>query len=298
MAATSLTVRCWETTLPATMTWPAKDCRAAVALLHPANDPSRNQFLFDQLAQVLPELGIAVLRYDRRRFPANRDVPYQLQLDDLGHALAVLAAEVGPVPTGLWGFSQGAWVALLAAAADPELAFLVVVGCSAVSPARQMRYGTGEQLRRAGFGADALTELAHLRLTYEDYERGRLTQDEAQAVIEALAGRPWFHLSWVPPKLPESPGWDDMDFDPSSAIRQLRCPVLAFYGDDEWIPVAESIGIWRSCIRDRDQLTICQLAGTTHHPTLREGRDVASISPEYTAILTSWLNDVVTSRNR
>lgn len=101
--------------------------------------------------------------YDRRAFAGGRDVPYQLQVDDLERALGVLASEVGPVPTGLWGFSQGAWVSLLAAAADRTLSFLILVGCSAVSPARQMRYGTAEQLRRAGFGPDAVAELNELR---------------------------------------------------------------------------------------------------------------------------------------
>jgi pimeloyl-ACP methyl ester carboxylesterase len=156
---TALFIGCQGTELPAILTRPAGPCRAAVILLHPADDPSLRQFLFEHLARVLPELGVAVLRYDRRTIGADRDVPYLLQVDDLNRGRDVLARELGSVPAGVWGFSQGAWVALLAAAADPALAFLMLVGCSAVSPARQMRYGTAEQLRRAGFGPQAIAEL-------------------------------------------------------------------------------------------------------------------------------------------
>ncbi len=296
MVETALFIGCQRTELPAILTRPAGSCRAAVILLHPADDPSRRQFLFEHLARVLPGLGVAVLRYDRRARAGDRDVPYLLQVDDLNRGREILAREVGSVPTGVWGFSQGAWVALLAAAADPTLAFLVLVGCSAVSPARQMRYGTAEQLRQAGFGTPAIAELGKLRTAYEDYERGHLSREQAQGVVGKFAGRPWFRLSWVPPMLPETPDWDDMDFDPAAAIRRICCPVLAFYGDDEWVPVAESIDVWRNCSPDPTQLAIHELPGTTHHPTLNGGREISAISPEYTARLTRWLNAVIATR--
>jgi len=267
-------------------------------LLHPADDGGRRQFLFEHLAGLLPGLGVAVLRYDRRAAAAGRDVPYLLQAEDLSHARDVLTTEIGPVPTGLWGFSQGAWVALLAAAAGPALAFLTLVGCSAVSPARQMRYGTAQQLRQAGFPPHAIDELSQLRAAYEDYQRGHLSREHAQQIIGQFADRPWFPLSWVPAVLPSTPDWDDMDFDPAAAIRQIRCPVLAFYGDDEWVPVAESIGVWQDCFPDPAVLSIHELPGTRHHPTLNGGRDVQAVSPEYTAELTGWLDAITHPRPR
>lgn len=293
MTESTLSIRSEGAALPAQLTLPAADCRGAVVLLHPAEEPGRDQFLFRHLARTLPDRGVAVLRYDRRAARGDKDVRYMVQADDLAQALRVLQSEVGPLPTGLWGFSQGAWVALLAAAADPSLAFLALVGCSAVSPARQMRYGTAQQLRRAGFGVEPLAELDRLRTAWEDYQRGHLSREAAQSVVDQLAGRPWFHLSWVPSTLPQEPSWDDMDFDPVAAISQIHCPVLAFYGEDEWVPVAESIGIWRSRFPEAARLTIQQLRGTEHYPTLRGGRTVAAISPDYTATLTSWLTAVL-----
>jgi uncharacterized protein len=279
--------------LPGVLTLPAGPARAGLVPLHPSNDRSHSQFLFEHLARLLPACGVAVLRYDRRPMGDGRDVPYQVQVDDLRSALDVLGGEIGPVPVGLWGFSQGAWIALLAAAGDPALAFLMLVGCSAVSPARQMRYGTAEQLRRGGFGADDLASLGQLRTAWERHQRGDLSRAHAQAVVDRYRDRAWFPLAWVPPVLPDGRAWDDMDFDPAVPISGLTCPVLAFYGDDEWIPVQESIKVWRSRFPDPAGLTIRELPGTTHYPTLAGSRDVQSVSPDYTAALTVWLDSVL-----
>ncbi len=184
---------------------------------------------------------------------------------------------------------------MLSAAADPSLAFLALVGCSAVSPARQMRYGTAQQLRRAGFGVEPLAELDRLRTVWEEYQRGHLSREAAQSVVDRLAGQSWFLLSWVPSALPSNTSWDDMDFDPAEAISQIRCPVLAFYGEDEWVPVPRASVSGRAAFSTPARLTIHELPGTEHHPTLQGGRTVASISPAYTAALIRWLNDVLGS---
>jgi pimeloyl-ACP methyl ester carboxylesterase len=147
-----------------------------------------------------------VLRYDRRAAEPGRDVPYAIQAEDLAHALQTLAQYTGPVPTGLWGFSQGASVALLAAARRTDVSFLVTVGCSAVSPARQMRYGTAQQLRRAGYGPNAVGGLDELRTAREAYHRGQLGRGQAQLIVDAHADRPWFELSRVPRVLPAARG--------------------------------------------------------------------------------------------
>lgn len=275
--------------LHATVTRPDGTAKGGVILLHPSNDGSRQQFLFEDLADRLPTLGITVLRYDRRAKTDDTDVPYEQQVADVQHALRWYREQVGPEPVGLWGFSQGAWIAMLSAAADPAIDFVVVVGGSAVSPAHQMRYGAAEQLRRAGYDSTALAELAELRLAWEGWQRGTVSREDAQAMINQLTDRPWFGLSWVPPVLPEDRSWADMDFDPAEPISALTCPVLAFYGEDEWIPVADSIEVWQSRITDPRQLTIHHLDGAGHHPTLHDGRTTEAISPVYTETMDRWV---------
>lgn len=100
VADKAVVIRCRDAQLAGVLTRPQGSCRAAVALVHPASDPSGRQFLFEHLAMVLPERGIAALRYDRRAWPPGRDVPYELQAEDLSHGLQLLAEEVGSVPAG------------------------------------------------------------------------------------------------------------------------------------------------------------------------------------------------------
>jgi len=295
MQEISLSVTSDGVSLPATLSIP-ESCPllGGVVPLHPADDPSRNQFLFRQLADILPQHGVAVLRFDRRAWPGGGDVPLEIQANDALAALQTLRlrADLRDAPVGLWGFSQGAWAAPLAASLSPEVAFLTLVASTGVSPARQMRYGTAEQVRRAGFGTEALTELAHLRITYEEYLRGHAERASTQELIDRLAQRPWFPLVYVPRNLPPPGSWKDMDFEPAAIFAGIHCPVLLFYGeDDEWIPIDESIEVWRRAAEagGNTNMTVVRLPGTSHHPTLDGGRDVGSISPLYTEHLLAWI---------
>ena len=99
----------------------------------------------------------------------------------------------------------------------------------------------------------------------------------------------------MPTVLPDHPNWVDMDFDPGDTIGRLGCPVLVFYGNDEWTPVSDSIEVWRNRIADPRQLSIHHLAGAGHHPTLHNGRTSDTISPDYVSTLNTWLVDRVGS---
>ncbi|MEU7931951.1 alpha/beta hydrolase family protein [Micromonospora echinofusca] len=278
-----------EQQLPATLTLPAGPARGALAVLHGSHADNRSYFLYEHLARLLPPAGIAVLRYDRRPRIDGRDVPLNAQADDAAAALDVLRRQVGDVPVGLWGFSQGAWAAALTATRHP-VDFLVLVGCSGVSPARQMRYGTAEQLRRHGYGDADLAELDRLRGVAEAYLRGGVSRAVAQAELDGAVERPWFPLAFLPRKVPEPGAWADMDFDPEPVFAALTCPVLLCYGDtDAWIPIEESLTVWRRAAVAAD-LTIARLAGCDHTPTLHEAENLACISPQYAQILLSWLD--------
>src|SRR5260370_30255180 len=73
-------------------------------------------------------------------------------------ALEVLRARSGvdPSTVGFWGESEGAWVASLAASRSDQVAFLVTVGASGVSPVRQTAWNWGNYLRHAGVSGSLL----------------------------------------------------------------------------------------------------------------------------------------------
>ncbi|MFJ6955581.1 alpha/beta hydrolase family protein, partial [Micromonospora aurantiaca (nom. illeg.)] len=114
---------------------------------------------------------------------------------------------------------------------------------------------------------------------------------EAQAAIAAAARRRWFPLAFLPNELPATPGtWTDMDYDPAPVLARLTCPVLLCYGEtDAWIPIEDSLAVWRRAARDAE-LTVARLAGCDHAPTLGEGEDLDSVSPQYERVLLDWLD--------
>jgi pimeloyl-ACP methyl ester carboxylesterase len=279
--------------LAATLSLPARDVRAGLVALHGASKPSRDTFLYRHLAELLPAHGIAVLLYDRR--PGEHDIPLETQATDALATMRLLSDRAGApeLPVGLWGWSQGAWAAAVAAARSEEVAFLVLVGCAGMSPALQMRYYSGRQLRNAGYGNEAQAECAELRSAWEGYLRGEMPRPAAQAVIDKVAGRPWFPLVYVPRELPAQGSWADMDFDPAPIFEQVRCPVLLVYGeDDDEVPIEESIAAWRAATArsgNRD-LTVVRVPGTGHTPTFGEAQEVEAVSPFYTEKLIKWLS--------
>jgi pimeloyl-ACP methyl ester carboxylesterase len=259
----------------------------AIVGLHPADDGSRDHYLFRHLEALLPPAGIAVARFDRR----GDDVPLADQARDAKAVVDALAArgDIDADRIGLWGLSQGAWVAPLVATRSKQIAFLVLVAATGVSPAEQMRYGTAKQARSFGHSESEVRALLDLREAFEDYARGRRPRAEVQALIDRAKSAPWFSRAWVRPDLPAAPGfWPDLDFDPAPVFAKVTVPVLLYYGqDDEWQPVDASIAAWKG--RGR---TIIRLPGTAHAPTLRGERDIGSVSPDYTDSLVTWLRKV------
>ena len=226
--------------LPATLDRPSGAVRGGLVVLHGAAEGRRSYFLYAHLGRLLASIGVAVLRYDRRTRVDGADVPLERQAEDAAAAITVLRQHIGEVPIGLWGLSQGAWAAPLAAAAHPRLvAFLVLVSSCGVSPAAQMRHGTAEQLRRHGHTESDIAELRPLRSAVEDYHRGLLDHAAAQRVVDQYAAREWFRHAYIPRHLPQRAAfWRDMDFDPAPTFARVSCPVLAFYGDtDAWMPI-------------------------------------------------------------
>jgi uncharacterized protein len=277
---------------------PEGPIRAGLIPLHPADDPSMDQFLFRHLAQTLPRLGVAVLRFDRRPGKSGDDVPLTDQVEDALAAARILRArtKTPDLPVGLWGWSQGAWAAPLAASKSDLVRYLILIASTGVSPAVQMRYGTKEHLRMAGFGQEAQAELLEVRLAFEKAIRGTTSLAAAQRVIDKYAGRPWFDLAYVRRELLPPMEWSAMDFDPRAIFEKVTVPTLLFYGEnDEWSPVEESIAAWKaagSTSGNRD-IVIVRTRGTTHAPTLGGKMDTDSISPEYSRAMETWLEEVL-----
>jgi pimeloyl-ACP methyl ester carboxylesterase len=135
----------------------------ALVALHGAGEGTRDSPSLRHLHELLPPHGIGVVTFDRRgEGESTGDATrgrFDLQADD---ALAVLRA-IDAERVGLFGYSQGGWIAPIAAARSREVAFLVLVASIGVTPSEQMMVAVERQLRLAGYGDDVVERALDLR---------------------------------------------------------------------------------------------------------------------------------------
>ena len=262
----------------------------AIVALHGAAEGTKDAPLYAHLHQLLPPAGIGVVTFDRRgEGESTGDSTrgrFELQVED---ALAVLRA-IEAERVGVWGISQGGWIGPLAAAASAEVAFLVLVASTGVTPSEQMMYAVERQLRLAGYGDDVVNRALNLRRRFEDWVHTRAPEPDEQLGAELWAGvdEPWWGQVWLPPTLLDEEScrlWiEEMDFDPRPVFAQVGVPTLLFYGEaDSWTPVKPSVEAWRAARGDEVEVVV--VPGAEHDLTLPDG----SLAPAYQARLVEWL---------
>ena len=260
-----------------------------VVALHGASAGTRDHQLYRHLHRVLPPTGVGVVTFDRRGEGASTGDPsvgqFELQARD---ALAVAAA-VDARRIGLWGFSQGGWVAPLAGTMSEEVAFLALVASTGVSPHEQMIFANGEQLRRAGYGPEVVAAAQALRRALHAWtlDPDPIAGQSLQRDLSAAQREPWWGLTYLPYRLPgelDRLEWAaEMTFDPRPVFDRVTVPVLLFYGaDDGWTPVGASVDVWRAAVGDRAEVVV--LADASHELTLPGG----SLHPAYEERLVEW----------
>ena len=257
--------------------------------LHGASSATRDHHLFHHLHAVLPPAGIGVVTFDRRGEGASTGDPsvgqFELQARD---ALAVARA-VGAPRMGLWGFSQGGWVAPIAATMSNEVRFLALIASTGVSPHEQMLYANERQLMRAGYGPEVVARALDLRRAVHAWvlDPEPATGDALALTLAAAQAEPWWGLTYLPPELPDerdrSEWAAEMTFNPLAVFKRVRVPALLLYGaDDGWTPVDASVDAWRAAVGDRAEVLV--LPSAAHDLTLPEG----SLHPEYGDRLVEW----------
>lgn len=269
---------------------------AGVVLIGGSGPSDRdNDGYFRPIRRCLLEAGIAVLSYDKRGVGRSSGRWRAATMDDLASdALAALdflrAQPEVPVETaGLFGHSEGGWVALRAAARDAP-SWVITNSCPGVSPAEQERYALANAVKASG-------SHSHVLALYDQLvEAGRRGADFAEAtrLIAGAGNPPGLASFWGEV---DAAGWEFLkrkqDHDPLPDACRLRCPHLAIFGGaDDLVPVVDSIRLFSAvaCDGDRDQratLTVEVFPGADH----RVQRD-GVLAPGYLRNLVKWIRAV------
>ena len=270
----------------------------AMVVVHPASGGERSDPLYDHLRSELPGHGIALLIFDRRGSGASEGDFETADFDDLASdvisAVGYLQSrtDIDPMKIGLHGTSQGAWIAPIAARRKPDIACIVAVSASGVSPADQMNYGVAFHLEKDGFEPAAVDKAIELRNLVNEYFRGHVSREQAQADLIRFEHEPWYERAYLypanelPADITRSKWHYEMDYEPLSIWKQVRQPTLFLFAQvDEWVPIEQSLFNYREATRHAGDVTLKQIDGTDH--LMRDER--GETSRQYLDILIPWL---------
>ncbi len=151
--------------------------------------------------------------------------------------------EIDPGRIGLLGVSDGARVAAVAGGQSDRIAFLVLVSGRGISvaeswPPDEVVDNLVSQLRARGFEEEAIqnaARLSELDLAYSLWGEG---WDDLEDAIATYRDEPWFgmtQLGWVGADTRDHRYWSrynpPAEDDPQLALRTLRVPILAIWGE-------------------------------------------------------------------
>jgi pimeloyl-ACP methyl ester carboxylesterase len=288
--------------LKGTLTKPDLDKPCPVVIVtHTSHAPTRDFGVYQHLAELLPSIGIAVFIFDRRGSGESIGDFETASLFDLaGDTQAAidhikLRDDIDPNHLGVWGMSQGGWIAPLTAVNSTDIAFVVAVSSVGVSVAEQMNYSAVYELRAKGYPEETVRQMLEFRSLADDYYRGKADRFKVQEKLEACREEAWFPLAYLNEQLPEDPTiekWHQiMDFDPLPIIQELNVPTLLLYAEeDPWVPIAKSIEVWKE--NGPKDLAIHQIKDANHFmiSIAQAGiqADKGLLVEEYSNILIEW----------
>ena len=271
---------------------------SAVVVVHPASGGERTDQFYEHLKSELPQYGIAALIFDRRGSGTSGGDFETADFEDLaGDVISAVEylqsrTDIEKTKVGLHGTSQGAWIAPIAAARKPDIAFVVAVSASGVSPADQMDYGVAFHLEKDGFDQAAVKKAIELRNLVNEYFRGHIPREEVTTELRRFEHEPWYANAYLYPS-DELPGdmtqrkwYYEMDFEPLSVWKRVTQPTIFLFAEiDEWVPTEQSMLNYEKATTHLKDVTLKRVNGTDHLMRDRAGE----ISKEYLEALVGWL---------
>ena len=303
-----------DVTLAGTLLTPSgSGPHAAVVLLHGARPQPRNGFLslMRFTAHMLTLSGLAVLIYDKRGVGGSTGKWDEATIPDLtSDALAAVEflrgySTIDPAKVGLWGISQGGQMCSRAASLSDDVAFIILVSCSLVSPAEQDMYRMEQQFRLEGHTENVIKKAMDVwQLFYEVVSTGKGREDYDAAVEEARKNGALLPLLPPTEMLRTSLSFHaDIGYDPALDIKKVTCPVLAVWGGlDKIVPAKKSAHILDEALkksgntdytikvfpRANHLLFEAETGGYKEFPSLKR------VVPGYFDTLEEWIHERVT----
>ena len=267
--------------------------------------------------------GIATLVYDKRGTGGSTgkyNQNFHLLSDDTVAVAEWLRErpEIDPDRIHLAGYSQGGWIAPLAASKTDAVHSLLINYGPMVPITGEDRWGYRYVLREKGFGDDALAEADRINeVLGAIVDHGEDRWDELEALLDEAKGADWYEaitgsdsmLGWVAEA--GMPMWFaklyyrwmnrgdevfvDRLYDPFPVVAALENPSMwIFGGEDSSIPTADSIDKLEILREDGRPIEVEVFPNAEHGILLYEGDDpfdrrYLGYAPGYLDLQVQWL---------
>ena len=247
----------------------AQGGRPGVVLVSGSGTGLRTETQPDAIA--FAQQGLSALIYDKRSvgysaFQRN----YSQLADDALAAVQTLRAHAGvdPKKVGIWGISEGGWVAPLAAERSADVAFVIVVGANAISPLQQQTWSVANALHREGISGSLL--------------------NHAEPTMFRLVANVGIY--------PEA------YYDAAAVLRHVRQPLLGVWGsDDQSTPPGQNPPLFAQALQQggNTHYTFRFFSGASHDIYQSPDGGVTSLpelAPGYAELVGSWVQAVTSGQ--
>jgi dienelactone hydrolase len=229
----------------------------AIVLVHGSGDQAATEYFYN--GDFFVAHGIAAFTYDKRgtgRSQGEYTFDFQQLARDVVAAVGSLLArpEIDAKQIGLSGYSQGAWVAPLAASLDENVRFVLVSYGMIESPAEEARLETRNLMRKRGVDDEFLTDVDELTraavhvvatgfsegwddlaVAKKKYKDAEWRRQLSGTTVEKFVKYPKWLLKWLGPgRSPKALPWY---YDSTEVLEDLSIPMVWFLGEaDESAP--------------------------------------------------------------
>lgn len=255
-------------------------------------------------AHEFAKMGLASFLHDKRGCGESSGNWIKSSLDDLASDLESSISllkhhpRIDSTQMGLYGISQGAWVATRVGVNNSQISFLIANSGGGISPYEKEMFSYETNMRYAGIGEKGIQEGLALVEEYMTYLRTANNRQQLKAKLDAAADQEWYPILGLQHILVSEenvPNWQWVaTYRTEKDIKHLDMPILLLFGDHDFIvPVPRSVALWEAGLAagGNDKFEVKVFEGVGHG--LRQGGHHATGFPRYAKghieVMENWL---------
>lgn len=203
-----------------------------------ASDRTSNGY-FPPIREALLARGLATFAFDKPGCGDSSGDWRDHGLDDRAEQVVAVLSSLRQHPlveadrVGVWGQSQGGWLAQMLAARLPDLSFAIANSGPSINLTSQDLYGCEHSMRASGHSeTDIELALGFVADIHEAARQGLQYETVEARVLKPARVQPWYGYMTVE----DEADWRLITkfvtegYEPLEALARVRCPFLAVYG--------------------------------------------------------------------